>query len=807
MSLGEHIQNRDTHHPSAAASTSNEMTTSSSISTPKGDPYPVADLPPGTTMRLNIVILFMGSRGDLQPSLAVAKLLQRRHGHRVRIASHPPYRAAVEAAGVGFYGIGRTDIKTMMERRLLPRKELSALVPVIREEFREMGERWWGACVDGFGFDHDGEDGVESRGGGGGGGGEGKERGAFVADLVMSTMHVYNQTSAAARLGVPLHLFGMNPRIFSREVPHSQAGWALKGPSRWKNVLSWWVQDFMFLEAMKSVIIDVRVNVMGLESMSPAWWLSQYNRMNVPCTYLWSPRLLPKPSDWADNIDVAGFVFEDVPSEYTPSPELAAFLEADPETPPVYIGFGSMSFANAQDVFEGIFEAARRVGVRAVVGKGWSNLVKEDVGRGGKGDDGEGEGNVGDDERQANGGAGGKRDMSHIFILDEAPHAWLFSRVRAVVCHGGSGTTAMALRSGRPTLVVPVAGDQPFWGSRIHAVGCGPEAKYGLAEMNSERFEEGLRELLKPGYAAAAERFADAVKRERPGEEVCVEKVLETVRVYEREGRCVVYDGRPAVWRVASTGKGEGGERKLSAVAAHVLVESGRVRREDLKVLEVVKWPDLTGPGDPVTGLVLGVQNAFGSVAADGRTGRWGRFGLHVLRAPLTILAAVAFGLFNLLDFILYKLASPFEPKLYASNPRLYSYPRMLLFLLSAPFVELASVVTQPARFLADGRQGGEKGAGSRRSLLRVVLEVPLALLRVLMALANVLVGGVGITLRQLDLSCARAMGERPVGDVVAEARIRQGRVEAEELKVEGVENGRDFIGDIVRRWDERKKA
>lgn len=166
----------------------------------------------------------------------------------------------------------------------------------------------------------------------------------------------------------------------------------------------------------------------------------------------------------------------------------------------------------------------------------------------------------------------------------------------------------------------------------------------------------------------------------------------------------------------------------------------------------------------------------------------------------------MAFGLYNLLDFILYKLASPFEPKLYASNPRLYSYPRMLLFLLSAPFVELASVVTQPARFLADRRQGGEKGAG-RRSLIRVILEVPLALLRVLLALANVLVGGLGITLRQLDLSCARAMGERPVGDVVAEARIRQGRVEAEELKVEGVESGRDLIGNIVRRWDERKKA
>ncbi|KAK1569976.1 uncharacterized protein LY79DRAFT_584354 [Colletotrichum navitas] len=92
-------------------------------------------------MRLNIVILFMGSRGDLQPSLAVAKLLQRRHGHRVRIMSHPPYRDAVEAAGVGFCSIGRTDIKTMMERRLLPREELNKLVPTIRSDFRDMGER------------------------------------------------------------------------------------------------------------------------------------------------------------------------------------------------------------------------------------------------------------------------------------------------------------------------------------------------------------------------------------------------------------------------------------------------------------------------------------------------------------------------------------------------------------------------------------------------------------------------------------------------------------------------------------------
>ncbi|EFQ28208.1 glycosyltransferase family 28 domain-containing protein [Colletotrichum graminicola] len=714
---------------------------SQGVGGPNDDDDSVAFAETAAQMRLNIVILFMGSRGDLQPSLAIATLLQRRHGHCVRIASHPPYRAAVEAAGVGFYSIGKTDIKTMMERRLLPREELNKLVPTIRADFREMGERWWGACVGDP--DPDGKEG---------------EGDAFIADLVMSTMHVYNQTSVAARLGVPLHLFGMNPRIYSKEIPHSQAGWALKKPSRAKNVISWWFTDVIFLQAMKSVVNDVRVNVMGLEAMSPAWWLSQYNRMGVPCTYLWSPRLLPKPTDWPDNVHISGFVFDRAPG-YAPPEALARFLAAE-ETPPVYIGFGSMSFANAPGVFVEVFEAVARTGVRAVVCKGWANLDVDEAGRG----------------------------LEHVCIVDEAPHAWLFPRVRAIVCHGGSGTTAMALRSGRPTLVVPVAGDQPFWAARVRAAGCGPESGFGIAEMTGEKFEERLRELLKPEYAAAAERFAEGLEGERPGEEVCVEQIVETLGVYEREGRCAVYDGRPAVWRTP-------GGQQLSAVAAHVLVENGRVRGEALRTLNLVKWPDLVSPGDPVTGLVLGIGQAFGSVVEDAKGGHWGKLGLHILRAPLTILALVAFGLFNLLDFTLYKLASPCEPKLYASNLRTYTYAQMLGFLAAAPLLELASAVSRPPVLARAGR-----------GTPRAALEVPLAVFRTLLALLNVAAGFAGITLRLLELACARAMGERPRRDVVAEARVRQGRFEAERLRVEGAEAGRDLIGDIVRKWDEKKR-
>jgi sterol 3beta-glucosyltransferase len=62
----------------------------------------------------------------------------------------------------------------------------------------------------------------------------------------------------------------------------------------------------------------------------------------------------------------------------------------------------------------------------------------------------------------------------NIFMLESAPHDWLFPRVAAVVHHGGSGTTGAGLRAGKPTLICPFIADQPFWGHRVHQLGVGP---------------------------------------------------------------------------------------------------------------------------------------------------------------------------------------------------------------------------------------------------------------------------------------------------------------------------------------------
>jgi hypothetical protein len=323
---------------------------------------------------------------------------------------------------------------------------------------------------------------------------------------------------------------------------------------------------------MKDVFNDIRVNQMGLEPFTAAWQMSQFNRMRIPYTYIWSPSFLPRAPDWGDHIDVVGYVFHEEP-EWVPPAGLIEFLEADAK-PPVYVGFGSMSFSDPEKFFNEVFGAIEKTGVRALVSRGWSDLGRD---------------------------AG--NDLPNVFFIDEAPHGWLFPRVAAVICHGGGGTTALALRSGRPTLVVPVAGDQSFWGNRVFTAGCGPEP-LPIKEMTAALLAGRIEELLHPKYATAAAILAEKIAAEPPGAEAFVDSALRSFSVHEKEGRgrCDVFPERPAVWKSTKV-KGA----RLSAVGAHVLVAEGRIRRDELKPLNLVKWPDFVSPGDPVSGISKGV--------------------------------------------------------------------------------------------------------------------------------------------------------------------------------------------------------
>jgi sterol 3beta-glucosyltransferase len=203
------------------------------------------------------------------------------------------------------------------------------------------------------------------------------------------------------------------------------------------------------------VINDFRVNTLGLAKRGRfASELVKPNGEPVPMLYAYSPHVLPVPADYPPHVHVTGYWFLDQISHWQPPSDLVGFLEAG--IPPIYIGFGSMSGTKAQERANIVREALARTGQRGLLASGWGGLKATDL-------------------------------PANAFMLEQAPHDWLFPRVAAVVHHGGAGTTAAGLRAGKPTVIVPFIADQPFWGKVVHELGVGtqpiPQKKLSVAAL------------------------------------------------------------------------------------------------------------------------------------------------------------------------------------------------------------------------------------------------------------------------------------------------------------------------------------
>ena len=170
--------------------------------------------------KLNIAVMSFGSRGDLESALEIAKVLQFHHGHRVRLITHGWHQKTVQAAGIEFYSSGSSIPSRMIGRRNLPRKELRKELPIIQDEFLEMGHRYWEACIDD-------PAGIPSE----------TSPEPFVADAIIATMMTFAHTFIAARMGIPLHILASNPRLFSKHIPHSQAEGSATSRSITRNAL------------------------------------------------------------------------------------------------------------------------------------------------------------------------------------------------------------------------------------------------------------------------------------------------------------------------------------------------------------------------------------------------------------------------------------------------------------------------------------------------------------------------------------------------------------------------------------------
>ncbi|MDL2319251.1 glycosyltransferase [Eubacteriales bacterium OttesenSCG-928-A19] len=207
------------------------------------------------------------------------------------------------------------------------------------------------------------------------------------------------------------------------------------------------------------------------------------NGHTVPVLYAFSEHIVPRPPEWPENLHIVGF-WEDAAREHTPSPALMDFLAAGDT--PVYIGFGSMTSGDMGEALSAVLQALERTGLRAVLSSGWGGLD-----------------------------AIATPSYAHI-LHGYIPHSWIFEQTRAVVHHGGAGTTAAGLIAGKPTLVVPFGGDQFFWGERVHAMDCGPRP-LSRTRLTAGRLASALRELVDTLLYAQRARELGALLRQESG--------------------------------------------------------------------------------------------------------------------------------------------------------------------------------------------------------------------------------------------------------------------------------------------------
>ncbi|KAG2318182.1 hypothetical protein Bca4012_040314 [Brassica carinata] len=405
--------------------------------------------------QMQIVMLIVGTRGDVQPFVAIAKRLKE-YGHRVRLATHANFKEFVLTAGLEFFPLGG-DPKVLAEYMVKNKGFLPSgpsEIQIQRKQMKDIIYSLLPACEE--------PDPDSGR--------------SFKADAIIANPPAYGHTHVAEALRIPIHVFFTMPWTPTSEFPHPLS--RVKQPAGYR--LSYHIVDSLIWLGIRDMIKDLRKKKLKLRPVS---YLSgtQGSGSNIPHGYMWSPNLVPKPKDWGPQIDVVGFCFLDLASNYEPPAELVEWLEAGDK--PIYIGFGSLPVQEPEKMTEIIVEALQRTKQRGIINKGWGGL-----------------GNL-------------KEPKDFVYLLDNVPHDWLFPRCKAVVHHGGAGTTAAGLKAACPTTIVPFFGDQPFWGERVHARGVGP-APIPVDEFSLHKLEDAINFMLDDKVKSSAETLAKAMKDE-----------------------------------------------------------------------------------------------------------------------------------------------------------------------------------------------------------------------------------------------------------------------------------------------------
>ena len=384
---------------------------------------------------MNISIAAFGSRGDVQPYLALGSGLQS-VGFKVQILTDPTFKPFIQQMGLGFSPVSVSPQKALQEdvrqigsnpirlRRYIERQ----YKPLARQAFKEINQALPEADA------------------------------LLFSTLGFAAAHVAEAYQIPA---IGAYLQPITPtRYFSSA--------AMSPPPDWiplKEFYNWHSHRFstrLFSLTVMNTLNECRVDILDLPPKPRSYYSTIDISDDHQILHGFSRHVVPKPPDWGDWLHVVGYWFLDEPPGWHPPLELVEFLDGGPA--PVYVGFGSMIDFDPQEVTQLVVDALQGAGQRGILLGGWSDLGRKPL-------------------------------PDSVYRVDNIPHAWLFPRMAAVVHHGGAGTTAAGLRAGVPTVTVPYFGDQYFWGNRVFSLGAGPRP-IPRQKLDPDRLVDAIRKAV-----------------------------------------------------------------------------------------------------------------------------------------------------------------------------------------------------------------------------------------------------------------------------------------------------------------------
>ena len=398
---------------------------------------------------MRFVLASYGTRGDIEPSVVVGRELQRR-GHAVLMAVPPDLVAFTKEAGLDTVAYG-LDTKSWLD---IYRNFWTSVfhtfwrVHEIRNLWREMwdvSDRCW-AHMNAT-LTAVGED----------------------ADVLLAGQSYQEPAANVAEFYdiplVTLHHIPMRPngRLMSAMPPI--VGRTAMAVFDW---IAW---------RLNKKVEDVQRRELGLPKAtgpSPSR-IAQRGSLEVQAyDDACFPGLAAEWANWGDRRPFVGALTMELTTGA--DEDVTSWIQAG--TPPICFGFGSMPVESPAAAVDMISSACAVLGERALVCAGWSDFSDVEL-------------------------------PGHVKVVGAVNYAKVFPACRAVVHHGGSGTTAASMRAGVPTVVLSMDANQALWGGQIKSLKIGTTRRFSKTTQQS--LVADLRTVLAPGYGIRARELAGAM--------------------------------------------------------------------------------------------------------------------------------------------------------------------------------------------------------------------------------------------------------------------------------------------------------